>query len=209
MRTHKAFVRKILIGLLFAAGIVAFVDGFGGFAASSRKGAASPVTPTNDAVARAAFLAAYPVFMHPRCMNCHPLADAPLQGEDSHPHAQNVQRGRDGKGKYALKCSNCHQLENLPGENMPPGVPNWHMPPGHMKMVFEGKSAGDLCRQFKDVRQNGGHSVEGAIEHLEADSLVLWGWSPGDGRGTPPLSHAELVSKMHDWVRNGAACPAR
>ena len=78
----------------------------------------------DDAGARAAFLAAYPVFMHPRCMNCHPAGDVPLQGDDSHPHAQNVKRGPDGRGKYALKCANCHQQSNLPGENMPPGNPN-------------------------------------------------------------------------------------
>ncbi len=130
-----------------------------------------------------------------------------MQGEDSRLQAQNVQRGSDGKGKYALKCSNCHQLENLPGANMPPGVRNWHMPPPHMKMVFQGKSVSELCRQLKDPKQNGGHSVAGAIEHLGADPLVLWGWSPGDGRGTAPLSHAEFLRKMQEWAQNGAACP--
>ncbi len=48
----------------------------------------------DDAAARAAFLAAAPVFTHPRCQNCHPAGDAPLQGDDSHPHAQNVKRAR-------------------------------------------------------------------------------------------------------------------
>src|SRR5256885_537581 len=59
------------------------------------------------AESRAAFLAAYPVLMHARCMNCHPAGNAPLQGDDSHPHLMNVQRGADGKGKFALKCANC------------------------------------------------------------------------------------------------------
>ncbi len=90
---------------------------------------------------------------------------------------------------------------------MPPGVRNWHMPPAQMKMVFEGKSAGELCRQLKDPKQNGGHSGEDAIEHLESDPLVHWGWSPGDGRSTPALSHADFVRQMQEWVRNGAACP--
>ena len=62
-----------------------------------------------------AFKEAYKVLMHPRCMNCHPSGDAPLQGDDSHIHAQNVTRGKDGKGVYAMKCSNCHQKENTPG----------------------------------------------------------------------------------------------
>jgi hypothetical protein len=155
-----------------------------------------------------AFLAAYPVFMHPRCMNCHPVGDIPLQGEDSHLHAQGVKRGADGQGMYGMKCGACHQLTNLPGANMPPGVPHWHMPPPTMRMVFEGKSAGDLCRELKDPQQNGGRTLEAAIEHLDADPLVFWGWTPGDGRSIPPLSHAEFLQKMREWIEKGAACPA-
>src|SRR4249919_2013113 len=51
-----------------------------------------------------AFLDVYKVLMSPRCMNCHPAGDIPLQGDDSHQHTMNVQRGVDGKGMYALKC---------------------------------------------------------------------------------------------------------
>ena len=210
MRTGKKTKldsRKMVAGLVFAGAAVAFVQGFGGFPAAEQQGRAALAATRNDAAARAAFLAAYTVFMHPRCMNCHPAGDVPLQGDDSHLHTQNVQRGSIGMGKYALKCTNCHQLENVPGENMPPGAPLWHMPPAQMKMVFQGKSAGELCRQLKDPKLNGGHSVAGAIEHLEKDPLVLWGWSPGDGRNTPPLSHAEFVRRMQEWVQNGAACP--
>ncbi|HEX9129149.1 MAG TPA: hypothetical protein VF850_08315 [Gemmatimonadaceae bacterium] len=32
-------------------------------------------------IAREAFRAAYTVLMHPRCMNCHPAGQAPLQGK--------------------------------------------------------------------------------------------------------------------------------
>ena len=93
---------------------------------SARQEAAAVARPADkdDAGARAAFLDVYKVLMHPRCMNCHPSGDAPLQGDDSHVHFQNVKRGEDGKGKYALKCANCHQDTNLAGENMPPGNPN-------------------------------------------------------------------------------------
>ena len=83
----------------------------------------SPSAPRDDSGSRAAFLAAYPVFMHPRCMNCHPAGDVPLQGDDSRLHIQNVKRGPDGKGLYALKCANCHQDVNLGGANLPPGNP--------------------------------------------------------------------------------------
>ena len=171
----------------------------------STKGA----TPTqrDDAGSRSAFLAAYPVFMHPRCLNCHPSGDAPLQGDDSHPHAQNVKRGPEGKGLYALKCANCHQYSNLPGLNMPPGNPNWHMLPPTMKMVFQGKTPAELARQLKDPTQNGGKTLEQLLHHVTEDKLVLGGWEPGDGRTKPPVSHAEFASKMREWIEKGAAIP--
>lgn len=170
-------------------------------------GAAGTAGEKDDAAAREAFLAAYKVFMHPRCMNCHPVGDIPLQGDDSHLHAQNVQRGPDGKGKYALKCANCHQETNLPGEHMPPGNPNWHLPPPSMPMVFQGKTPGELARQLKDPKQNGGKTLAEILHHVSEDKLVLGGWDPGDGRTKPPLSHAEFASKVREWVHKGAAAP--
>jgi len=161
----------------------------------------------DDAGARAAFRDVYKVLMHPRCMNCHPSSDVPLQGDDSHPHVQNVKRGADGKGKYALKCANCHQDTNLPGENMPPGNPNWHLPKKDMPLVFQGKSPRELADQLKDPKRNGGKTVAQLVEHVTHDKLVLWGWEPGDGRTKPPLSHAEFTQKFREWVEKGAASP--
>lgn len=184
-----------------------------GFATGMLSPAPRPDAPavaretTDAAAAKEAFLAAYTVFMHARCVNCHPMGDAPLQGDHGEPHAQNVKRGKDGKGKYALKCSNCHQDTNTPGENMPPGTPAWHLPPPEMKMVFEGLSPGELCRQLKDPALNGGKTLEQLITHVSEDKLVLWGWEPGDGRSKPPMSHEEFVRKVRAWVENGAACP--
>jgi hypothetical protein len=161
----------------------------------------------DDAGARAAFLDVYKVLMSPRCMNCHPSGDAPLQGDDSHPHLQNVQRGEDGKGKYALKCANCHQDTNLRGENLPPGNPTWQLPKKEMPLVFQGKSPRELADQLKDPRRNGGKTLEQLVEHVTSDKLVLWGWEPGDGRTKPPLSHDEFAGKFREWVEKGAASP--
>jgi mono/diheme cytochrome c family protein len=163
--------------------------------------------PRDDAGARQAFRAAYAVFMHPRCMNCHPAGDVPLQGDDSRRHAPSVVRGPDGRGQSALRCANCHQDANLPGENMPPGSPNWHLPPPQMRMVFEGKTPRELARQLKDPEQNGGRTLEQLIHHLADDPLVLWGWDPGEGRTKPPLGHAEFVRNMREWADKGAASP--
>ncbi len=178
------------------------------FSSSAARNATSPVAAKrDDATSIAAFREAYKVLTHPRCMNCHPSGDSPLQGDDSHMHSQNVKRGKDGKGKYALKCANCHQETNLPGENMPPGNPNWHLPPPEMPLVFQGRTAGALARQLKDPRQNGGRTLEQILHHVTEDKLVLGSWNPGEGRTKPPLSHKDFVRKMREWIENGAACP--
>jgi hypothetical protein len=187
------------------------VEGYRSLGAASRvglkKGSGIALPRGVDADGRAAFLAAYKVFMHPRCMNCHPAGDAPLQGDDSRAHSQNVKRGPEGKGLYALKCANCHQLANLPGENMPPGNPNWHLPPREMPLVFQGKSPGELARQLKDPKRNGNKTLQQLLHHIAKDKLVLAGWEPGDGRAKPSLSHAEFVEKMREWVAKGAVPP--
>ncbi|CAN5556664.1 hypothetical protein BH11BAC3_BH11BAC3_46790 [soil metagenome] len=156
-----------------------------------------------------AFLAAYDVLMSPRCMNCHPSGDVPLQDDDSHLHTQGVTRGVDGKGVYALKCSNCHQSKNTPGLHMPPGNPNWHLPPADMKMVFEGKTPRELAAQLKDPNRNGHKTMQQLIDHVTSDKLVLGGWDPGDGRTLPPLSHAEFAKKFKEWIDKGAYLPAK
>jgi hypothetical protein len=45
------------------------------------------------------------------------------------------------------------------------------------------------------------------IEHMKTDPLVLWGWNPGAGRTTPPLSQEQLVLALEAWVSAGMPCP--
>ncbi|MDV6167196.1 hypothetical protein R1T16_02090 [Flavobacterium sp. DG1-102-2] len=154
-----------------------------------------------------AFQKVYTVLMSPRCMNCHPIGDVPLQGEDSHIHQMMPQRGKDGKGIYAMKCTNCHQPENTPGLHMPPGHPDWHLPPADMKMVFEGKTAHELAKQLIDPSQNGHKDLKKLIEHAD-DGLVKTGWNPGEGLKKPPLSHKEFKKAWIEWIEKGAYAPA-
>jgi hypothetical protein len=161
------------------------------------------------AASQKAFLAVYDVLMSPRCMNCHPKGDVPLQGDDSHLHTQGVIRGTDGKGVYAMKCTNCHQPKNTPGLHMPPGNPKWHLPPADMKMVFEGKTPKELAAQLKDPERNGHKSMAEIVDHISHDALVLGGWNPGDGRKKPPLTHAQFEKEFRDWVKNGAFLPEK
>lgn len=168
----------------------------------------TPNKPVADSVAsKEAFKQAYKVLMSPRCMNCHPSGDIPLQGDQSALHTMNVKRGPDGRGILALKCSNCHLAVNTPGLNMPPGHPNWHLPPSNMKMVFQGKTPRQLAAQLKDPKQNGGKTMKQMLDHIEFDSLVLAGWNPGEGRTLPPMTHEEFVKHFKEWVAKGAYLP--
>lgn len=175
---------------------------FGVFACAARTPA-----QTDAAASRAAFLQFYRVLTSPRCQNCHPAGDAPLQGDDSHVHIQNVKRGADGHGVTAMRCDTCHESVNLPGEHMPPGNPKWALPSPQHKMVFVGRSPAELCQQIKDPKQNGGRSLDQLLDHVANDDLVGWGWSPGDGRTLPPLSRPDTVAQMKIWIAGGAACP--
>ncbi len=158
----------------------------------------------------AAFATVQKVLQHPRCQNCHIPGDAPLQLDGGVPHQQNVLRGADGKGAPGLACVTCHAAANPPasyGANMPPGAPDWHLPPPERKMVFIGLPAGELCRHLKDVDENGGMSLEALTRHVSEDKLVLWGWNPGAGRAPVPVPHAEFVATFKTWVAAGAPCP--
>ncbi len=169
---------------------------------------AAPTHPAPDAAASAkAFLEVHKVFTSPRCQNCHPAGDAPLQGDDSHVHLQNVKRGKDGHGVTAMRCETCHQTSNLAGDHMPPGNPKWSLPSPEHKMVFVGRTPAELCRQLKDPKQTGGRSLQQLLEHVADDELVAWGWNPGDGRALPPLSRSDTVAQMKIWIDGGAACP--
>jgi hypothetical protein len=149
----------------------------------------------------------YRVLQHPRCVNCHPSGEVPLQGDEGRPHAQNVMRGPEGEGLFAMRCSACHQTANAPGAHLPPGAPHWKLPHPDMPLVFEGLSASELCRQLADRARNGNRTPEQLLEHVADDPLVRWGWNPGEGRSPVSTPHAAFVAAMRSWVEGGCACP--
>jgi hypothetical protein len=144
------------------------------------------------------------VLQHPRCMNCHPAGDAPLQTDQSRPHKMNIKRVFSQLGG---SCQTCHQDTTMPGEHMPPGAAHWAMPPAATPMTFEGKSASQLCADVKDLSKNGNRSLADLRHHVEHDPLVVWGFNPGQGRTSPPLSHAAFLTAVDAWIAQGAPCP--
>ncbi len=147
----------------------------------------------------------YVVLQSPRCMNCHPAGDAPLQTDGSRVHRMRVSRRMTELG---MKCTGCHPPHNATDEHLPPGAHGWSLPPKDQPMVFQGRSISQLCNQLKDPRQNGGKSLEQLRAHFHEEPLVKWGFEPGPGRTKPPLTHAQLLDAVGAWVEAGAPCPS-
>ena len=178
--------------------------------ASSHGGPPQPREGKAFADPLVAFETVRQVLQHPRCQNCHPAGDTPLQGDDGHPHAQHVLRGADGHGKVGEECTTCHGPANLPdvyGEHMPPGVATgWRMPPADQPLVFVGVSAHDLCERIKDPARNGGKDMNALRLHLD-DPLVTWAWTPGYGRAPVPIARETFLAAWERWATAGAPCP--
>ncbi|MEM6345486.1 MAG: hypothetical protein AAF927_16460 [Bacteroidota bacterium] len=149
------------------------------------------------------------VISHKRCVNCHPTGDRPRQGEDSHLHNFNIQRGKDGHGVVALQCAACHQKENNLNSGVP-GAPHWHLAP--RSMGWEGMSRSEIAQAMTDPQRNGGRTIEEIEKHLTEDPLVLWVFEPGvnhEGipREKPPLSKEAFIAAVKAWVAEGAPIP--
>ena len=166
--------------------------------------ATAPAPDDNGAL----FTAFVPVLRHPRCMNCHSQGDFPRQGDDSHPHTMNVRRGQQGHGVTSEKCSTCHQDHNLPGAHLPPGAPDWALPPAKTPMIWQGLTDAQLCEALKDRKQNRNRNLDQLVKHLTEDKLVSWAWNPGEGRNPIPMPHDEFSAKVKQWQAAGAPCPA-
>jgi hypothetical protein len=154
---------------------------------------------------KALFTEAGRVLLHPRCVNCHPGTDRPLQGDARRPHEPRVRRGADGHGVTAMRCTACHTSANYDAVGMP-GHPHWAVAPA--SMAWEGRTLGQICEQVKDPARNGGRKLEAVVEHMRSDSLVGWAWAPGVGREPAPGTQAAFGALVDAWAKTGAVCPS-
>lgn len=157
-----------------------------------------------EARSRALFVESTKVLLHPRCSNCHPSVDTPLQGMDQHEHFPKVTRGPTNEGVVGMQCTTCHQTENQPHIRVP-GAPKWHLAPREMAWV--GRTPAELCAQLKDPTRNGARSLEAVLEHVTHDELVAWAWNPGAGREPAPGSQRQFGALIAAWIQTGAHCP--
>jgi hypothetical protein len=164
---------------------------------------------TDDkARSRALFIEAGKVLQHPRCLNCHPSGNRPLQGDGMKLHQPLVVRGKDGFGAAAMRCASCHGAKNFEPTPLAgvPGQKHWHLAP--IEMGWHGRSLGEICRQLKDRSRNGGRATEQIVEHMVHDELVGWAWAPGAGRAPAPGTQKAFGELIKAWVDSGAQCPA-
>lgn len=157
---------------------------------------------------RAIFTELGKLFTHPRCMNCHPAGDQPLQGAEHRLHRPPVQRA--AADYFGAPCSTCHTDRNFTvyataSFKSIPGHPRWGLAP--REMAWEGKTLPEICAQLEDRARNGGRDLTALQEHVAKDDLVAWGWHPGEGREPAPGSQELAGRLMQAWIDSGAECP--
>jgi hypothetical protein len=153
---------------------------------------------------RALFVEASRVLLHPRCLNCHPGGDSPLQGMEMRLHDPPVVRGPDNGGVVGVRCTSCHQDANQQLARVP-GAPNWSLAP--IEMTWVKKSPRQICEQLKDPKRNGGRTLEAIVDHSAHDTIVAWGWAPGADREPAPGSQTAFGALIRAWNDTGAVCP--
>ena len=179
---------------------------------TSSSGKDEPQPIANDQTeSEIAFHQMMDVLTHPRCVNCHPAGNQPLQGDDQHPHYFGVSRGKENHGTVALNCQTCHQTENNNISGVP-GAPEWSLAPP--SMAWMGKNRFEIAALMMDPTTNGNRSAEDIMHHLTEHPLVLWAWEPGmDAEGnlreTPPVSKDEYIQSVKIWIKSGAKIPTQ
>ena len=145
----------------------------------SRAGAGAAAKKVDAKTSAAGFSKRTRCSCTPRCMNCHPAGDAPLQGDDSHLHAAERQARARRQGQVR------HEVRHVPSGRQPTGrehaAGESQLAPAtpEMPLVFQGKTPRELAVQLNDPKLNGGKTLEQLLQHVSEDKLVAVGLGPG------------------------------
>ncbi len=142
------------------------------------------------------------VLRHPRCINCHPQAERPLQGDKGRLHEPWVVRASSGLGAPGQYCSTCHGTANYLNV---PGGPKWYLAPARSGWV--GRSPRKICQQLKDSANHGGRDLDALHEFIASDSFVAYGWNAPEHLSSAPGDQATLAALFRAWIDAGAHCP--
>jgi hypothetical protein len=192
-----------ILAIAITIGLSAFNDKTLPSISSATEKADPSVLPDKEKSLKA-FSTILTVLKSPRCINCHPTADIPRQGDAQRMHPFGVSRGVANIGGAVQKCGTCHHSENNVYSNVP-GAPHWSVAP--KTMGWFGLPDNEIAKRLLDKTQNGGRTPQDLVEHMSSDSLVLWAWNPGEGRSKPPVELEEWRTVLKEWLDNGAAIP--
>ena len=192
-----------ILAIVFTIGLSAFNDKTP-LATNKITDKADPSVLADKEKSLKAFSTILTVLKSPRCINCHPTADVPRQGDAQRSHPFGVSRGVANLGGVVQKCGTCHHAENNVYSNVP-GAPHWSVAP--KTMGWFGLPDNEIAKRLLDKTQNGGRSPQDLVKHMSSDSLVLWAWNPGTGRSKPPVELEEWRTVLKEWLDNGAAIP--
>ncbi len=200
MNVNLSFPKTIIIGLLT---VVLMSSG----ALSTNPDTDKPKTVAvteNKEKSLEDFKVILSVLKNPRCINCHPSGDVPLQGNDQHLHRPLIVRGVADYGPAAVHCNACHHEENNIYANVP-GAPKWVVAPRSMGWV--GLTDEQIGEALMNKTKNGGRSPKDLVQHMGFDSLVIWAWHPGEGRTPIPIPLEDFRKILFDWLATGAYVP--
>lgn len=116
--------------------------------------AVCPLSDQQAQRAKDAFTALVPLFLHPRCFNCHggvsPFGDNPPNHNHEIKYRVIAKDGFEDINATFGPCENCHELA--------PGMPGmWRLAPVNppeKNMQFRGRTPLQLCSQMKDIFQD-------------------------------------------------------
>jgi hypothetical protein len=146
---------------------------------------------------RAMFAEVAKVLTGPRCMNCHPAGDHPLQGDDHHIHQPAAARGLSNNGVPGLPCASCHTDRNFTlsiGEAKYQSIPGhldggWPLSRWHGKVSLSATSAGRSKIQHAT-------GVEVLPCCMTTSQTTTW-WG---GRGIPGPGGKPLPERRNNWA---------
>lgn len=161
----------------------------------------------------------WPVFSHPRCINCHGLVN-PVTGENhGGGRIPGVETTPNGGIRDALPCFQCHTAGATwyeePKLFVPEPTAAWELPP--RDMWFAGRSSTEVCARIsKDIRSD----PSSLVRHFQEDPRIKLGfvglrgmderspaWDVVQPAEPPPLTHEQFLAALRKWVQiGGGSC---
>lgn len=170
----------------------------------------SPPSPQSSADPIDLFKEIYPVFAHPRCVNCHGVVQS-FPGNIRSVNATHHNEP-EGDSQIAGNCALCHDTPKVLETA-------WQfVAPAHMSFV--GKDLEQMCalqsdeaRSFDDAVNSHSGTVAGTyLHHLINDPLIDAGFEGRAGGDNidppqpPPMSKADFLAAAKKWIDAGAGC---